>query len=65
MYNDEMKNVNVDKLRKDMQEECYGAYFVGGYGGALMNSFDVERANPDRLVEMAQRQGINRNNYYW
>lgn len=50
--------VNVDKLRDDLRNEAYGAYFGGGFGGTLIEAFDVERASDEKLVEMAVRQGI-------
>ena len=55
--------IDVDKLRNDMREECLGAYFGGGFGAALIESFDVERATPERLVKMAQNQGIDLRKY--
>jgi len=56
--------IDIDALREDMKQECYGAFFGGGFGGALMESFDIEDASPEELVRMAQRQGINLNNKY-
>ena len=55
--------IDVDRLRNDMREECLGAYFGGGFGAALIESFDVDRATPDKLVEMAQNQGIDLRKY--
>ena len=55
--------IDVDELRKDMLNEDYGAFFVGGYGGALMESFDVEKASDEELVEMAMKQGIDLGKY--
>ena len=37
----------------------YGAFFGGGFGGALMESFELERALPEELVEEAKRKGID------
>ena len=51
--------IDVDRLRDDMRDECLGAYFGGGFGATLIESFDVDRATPEKLVEMAQNQGIN------
>lgn len=51
--------IDVDRLREDLKNECYGAFFGGGFGGALVESFDVDRAEPEELVRMAQRNGIN------
>ena len=55
--------IDVDRLRNDMRDECLGAYFGGEFGAALIESFDVDRATPEQLVEMAQRQGIDLRNY--
>ena len=55
--------IDVDRLRDDMRDECLGAYFGGGFGVALIESFDVDRATPEKLVEMAQNQGIDLRKY--
>lgn len=59
MHNLKGITIDVEKLRSDMREECLGAYFGGGFGGALMELHDVERATPEELVQMAQSQGID------
>lgn len=55
--------IDIDELREDMKQDCYGAFFGGGFGGALMESFDVENASPEKLVAMARRQGIDLSKY--
>ena len=55
--------IDVDKLREDMLNECYGAAFGGGFGGALVEAFDVENASPEKLVELAQQQGVDLQRY--
>ena len=55
--------IDIDRLRDDMPDECLGAYFGGGFGAALIESFDVDRATPEKLVEMAQNQGIDLRRY--
>lgn len=62
MY-EETITIDIDKLRNDMREECLGAYFGGGFGGALFESFDVDRATPEKLVERAHNQGIDLRRY--
>jgi hypothetical protein len=51
--------IDIEKLREDLKQECYGAYFGGGFGGAMISSFDIEKASPDKLVEIARQMGIN------
>ncbi len=51
--------IDVDALRKYMLDNSYGAFFGGGFGGALVEALDIERASDEELVEMAVRQGID------
>ena len=55
--------IDIDKLREDLMKESYGAYFGGGYGGALMESFNIESASPQKLIEIAERKGIDLRKY--
>ncbi len=55
--------IDIEKLREDLKQECYGAFFVGGFGGALIESFDVESASPQKLIEMAEDKGIDLKKY--
>ncbi len=55
--------IDVDKLREDMLNEDYGAFFVGGFGGALAESVEIERASDEELVDMALQQGIDLRKY--
>ena len=55
--------IRIEKLRKDLIEDDMGAFFGGGYGGALIDSFDIEHAPLEKLIEIARRKGINLNNY--
>lgn len=55
--------IDIERLRSDLKEEQMGAFFGGGFGAALIESFDVDRASPEKLVEIAQRQGVDLKNY--
>ncbi len=55
--------IDLDALREDMKRDCYGAFFGAGFGGALIESFDIEDASPEELVEMAQDKGIDLRKY--
>ena len=55
--------IDVERLRKDMYNECMGACFGGGFGGALIESFDIDKASPEKLVDMAQKQGVELRKY--
>ena len=60
---DDLSSIDIEKLREDMKDDCLGAYFGGGFGAALIESFDVEKASPEELVKMAQNNGIDLRRY--
>ena len=51
--------IDVEKLRDDLRNESLGAFFGGGFGGALIEAGDVERASLEELIKMAERNGID------
>ena len=55
--------IDIEALREDLKQECYGAFFCGGFGGALIESFDLERASPEELIEIAEKKGIDLRDY--
>lgn len=55
--------IDVEKLRQDMLSDSRAAFFGGGFGGAMYESFEIERSTPQELVEMAQRKGIDLRQY--
>lgn len=55
--------IDYDRLRNDLENESLGAFFGGGFGGALIQSFDVQNASDDELIEMAERANFNLNKY--
>lgn len=55
--------IDLDALREDMKQECYGAFFGAGFGGALIESFDIEDTSPEELVKMAEDKEIDLRKY--
>ena len=62
MYGDKI-SIDTEKLRKDMVSDSMGAFFGGGYGGAMLEANDVKKASDDDLIRMAERRGVNLNRY--
>ncbi len=54
-----MMEIDIERLREDIKQDCYGAYFGGGFGGALMESFDVEKASPEEVIEIAKNKNMD------
>lgn len=55
--------IDIDSLREDLRDDELGAFYGGGFGCALMESFDIDRATPEELVQIAQDRGIDLRKY--
>ncbi len=55
--------IDVDELRKDLINESMGAFFGGGFGGALIEGLDIRRASDEDVVEIALRNGMDLSRY--
>lgn len=55
--------IDVEKLRKAVEEETMAAYFAGGFGSALVESLDIKRASPEEVISAAERIGISIERY--
>ena len=51
--------IDIEELRRDLINDSRGAFYGGGFGGAMYESFEIERATPEELIRIAQRKGIN------
>lgn len=58
-----MMEINIEKLRKDLVNDSYGSFFVGRFGGALVEAKDIERMSPDGLIEYAKKKGVDIRQY--
>ena len=57
-------DIDFDRLREDLAEDSYGAFFVGGFGGALVEAGDIESASDDELIRIARRKSVDIEDYY-
>ena len=55
--------IDIERLREDLRSEDLGAYFGGGFAGALMEAFDIDNATSDELVKIAQDKGVDLKRY--
>ena len=55
--------IDIERLREDLREEDIGAYFGSGFGGALMEAFDIDSATPEELVQIAQNREVDLRRY--
>ena len=54
---------DIEQLSEDLKQEALGAFFGGGFGGALIEASDIDRASDQELVDMAERWGIDLSKY--
>ena len=55
--------IDVAALRNDLETDDYGAFFGGGFGGALIEAMDIARASDEEVVRIAKRKGIDLSRY--
>lgn len=55
--------IDTRRLREDLRNEDLGAYLGGGFGGALMEAFDIDIATPEELIQIAQDRGVDLGKY--
>ena len=60
---DDTITIDIEKLREDMKNDRLGAFYGGGFGGALSESLDIEDAFPKKLIEKALEDGIELKKY--
>ena len=58
-----MDNIDYDRLRSYLINFFEWAYFVGGFGAALMDVEEVRRASNEELVKIAIQKGFKIENY--
>lgn len=51
--------IDIDKLRRDMKNDSFGAFYGGGFSGTFMEASDIEYASEEELIEMALKKGID------
>lgn len=55
--------IDNEKLRQDLLDDSYGAFYGGGFGGAMVEALEIENATEKELVDMALEKGINIDKY--
>ena len=54
---------DLDTLREDLLSECSGAFYVGHFGGAAMETSEIRNASDEELLKLAERNGIHIERY--
>jgi len=59
----EDQEIDVERLREDLENDSLGAFWGGGFGGALVEAGDIRRASDDEILKIALRKGVNLEKY--
>ena len=49
--------MDIEELRKIMIEDLEPAFFIGGFGGAMLEIEEIKNASPSKLIEIAKKKG--------
>lgn len=49
----DLDDIDIERLRSDLINYFEGAYFVGGFGTALIDISEIERASSYQVVQIA------------
>ena len=55
--------IDIERLRKDLMEESFGAFFGAGFGGAHFEAQEIKNMSPSELIAYAQKAGVNLGRY--
>ena len=51
--------IDLDALREALERECCGAFYGGGFGGAMVQMTEVQNASPEALIALAEEMGLD------
>ena len=49
--------MTVEELRKKMIEDLEPAFFIGGFGGAMLEFEEIKKASKEKVIEIAKKKG--------
>ena len=51
--------IDLDALREALERGCCGAFYCGGFGGAMVQMTEVQNASPEALIALAEQLGVD------
>jgi hypothetical protein len=50
--------IDIEKLREDLKQECYGAFFGGGFGGTLWNPSTLQKHHQKNWLRLPRKKEL-------
>ena len=51
--------IDLNALRDALERECCGAFYSGGFGGAMVQAAETKEASPEELIALAEEMGLD------
>ena len=55
--------VDINKLRSDLKNDLYAAFFATDCGGAIVESFEIDKMSDEELINFAIKNNVNLSKY--
>ena len=55
--------IDIERLRNDLKNESLGLFYGGHFGGALIESFQIDKYSKEELIKIARLMNIDIENY--
>ena len=55
--------IDIERLRQDLIEHLEGAFFVGGFGAAMLDMEKVKKASDEEVIRIARQNGFRIEDY--
>ena len=55
--------IDIESLKRDLKYELQGAFYGAGFGGALIESFQIDNMTDEQIKDLAKRYGITPEDY--
>ena len=55
--------IDIERLRQDLIEHLEGAFFVGGFGAAMLDMEKVKTASDEEVIRIARQNGFRIEDY--
>lgn len=59
----ENANIDIERLKNDLQRDIISSAMIGDFGGALLLSDDIDKMSAGEIVQEAMSRGMNLRDY--